>query len=204
MVLSAHHLGSHVSWGATGLTRVVGRQDPCHSEISQTKVAFVVKDEIFRLNVPMDDELCVDCLKGVNQACYKKTCNLHGKLPFSGNMVPQVSPKKQVHHKIQIHSVLESKMNVHYELALDQRKQLEFVHHARYTLLRNNPSLGHLLHGKFFFVLLRLNAPDFSKPTSSNGVYLLEIRLACLCRAVLVLLRFEVAVSHFSWCLSQV
>ena len=66
MVLSAHHLWSHVSRSATGLTRVVGRQDPCHTEISQTKVAFVVKDEILRLDVPMDDELCVDSLKGVN------------------------------------------------------------------------------------------------------------------------------------------
>jgi len=59
MVLTAHDLGSHIARSATGLAGVVGRQDPCYTEIGQAKIALVVKDEILRLDVSMDNELCV-------------------------------------------------------------------------------------------------------------------------------------------------
>jgi len=89
-------------------------------------------------------------------------------------------------------------VHVDYKVALDQGKKLELVHDARHTLLSYDTSLCHLLHSKLLLFLLRCNTPDFTEPTSSDGVYLLEIRLARLCRAVFVLLRFEVAVSHVS------
>ena len=89
-------------------------------------------------------------------------------------------------------------MHVDYKVALDQGKKLELVHDARHALLSYYTSLCHLFHSKLFLVLLRRDTPDFPEPTSSDGVYLLEIRLARLCRAVFVLLRFEVAVSHVS------
>ena len=95
-------------------------------------------------------------------------------------------------------------MHVHDEIALDQRKQLEFVHHTRYALLGNNSSLRHLFHGKLLtFVLFGLYAPYFAKSTAAHGVYLLEIRFARLDRTFLVLGCFEVAVAHFSFFLRK-
>jgi len=120
MVLPAHDLGSHVARGAACLARVVRRQDPCHTEISQAQIAFVVKDEIFRLDVSMDNELCVHCLKCVDQAGDKEAGYLHRELAFSGDMIPQVSPQEQIHHQVKVHCVLEGEVHVHDEIALDQ------------------------------------------------------------------------------------
>ena len=136
----------------------------------------------------------------MDQTSDKEAGYLHRELAFSGNMIPQVSPEKQIHHKVKVHCVLEREVHVHDEIALDQRKQLEFVHYTRYALLGNNSCLSHLFHGKLFaFVLLGLDSPYFAKSAATHGVNLLEIRLAGLDRTFLVLGCFEVAVAHLSF-----
>ena len=57
----------------------------------------------------------------MDQASDKESCNLHAEFSLASNVVTQVSAKQQVHDQIQIHSVLERIVHIHYELALDHR-----------------------------------------------------------------------------------
>ena len=57
----------------------------------------------------------------MDQAGDKESCNLHAEFSLASNVVTQVSAKQQVHDQIQIHSVLERIVHIHYELALDHR-----------------------------------------------------------------------------------
>ena len=43
VVLPAHDLRGHVSWRATSLTRVIGRQNPSNAKISQAQIALIIK-----------------------------------------------------------------------------------------------------------------------------------------------------------------
>lgn len=63
MVLATHDLGRHVAWGAGGFLGVVGAPDPGDAEVSEAQVASLVEDEVFRLNVSVQDAFLVDVLQ---------------------------------------------------------------------------------------------------------------------------------------------
>jgi len=202
MVLSAHNFGRHVAGRARRLTRVVWRQNPRYSKVSQAQIAFIIEHKVFRLDVPMDNKLGVDGLKGVDEACDEEARDFHVEFATARDVVPQVATQQQVHHQVQIHLVLERVVHVHDEGALDHRQQLQLVHHTRHTFLSYDTGLGHLFHCKFFiFIFFRLHTPDFAKATSSHSINLLEVRFAHLSRTLFVFRCFEIAVSHLIWSL---
>ena len=68
VIVATHNLWGHVAGRARSFTCVVWGKDSSDSKVSQTQVAFVVKDKIFRLYVSMDYLSVMDCFKGVNKA----------------------------------------------------------------------------------------------------------------------------------------
>ena len=147
----------------------------------------------------MDDELIVDGFQGVDQAGYEETGNLHGEFASASDVVSEITAKEEVHDEIQIHGVLERIVDIHNELTLNQRQQLEFVHDTRYTFLGNNSRLGHLFHRKLIaLIFLRLDAPDLSEASSTDRVDLLEVGFRRQTSAFLVFCCLKVTVSHDS------
>ena len=119
MILTTHDFGRHVSWRSTCLSEVFGSEDARYSEVSQPQVTLVIKYEVFWLDITMYNQLLMDGFQGMYQTSNKEACNVHCELSFAGDMVPQITAKKQVHHQVQVHVVLKGVMNIDNELALD-------------------------------------------------------------------------------------
>ena len=88
VILAAHDLWCHVARRATRLTCIVRAEDPSNTEISQSKVAFIVEHKILRLDVPMYYQLGMDCIESMNKTCNEETGDLHRELALARNMIP--------------------------------------------------------------------------------------------------------------------
>jgi hypothetical protein len=55
MILSAHYLWSHVAWGSTCIGSVIWPQIPGYPQIRQIRIALLIQNEIFRLQISMDN-----------------------------------------------------------------------------------------------------------------------------------------------------
>ena len=66
MVLSAHDLWGHVARCSARLARIVRTNYPRDAKIRQPQIALVVEDEVFRLDIPMDDHVGMDSPQGVH------------------------------------------------------------------------------------------------------------------------------------------
>ena len=63
-------------------------------------------------------------------------------------------------------------------LALELAKQLELVHDRGHALLGHDSRLAHLLHCKYFsLVLFRFHAPHLTEAASANSVDEIEMSL---------------------------
>ena len=62
MILAAEDLRSHISWSPTSIAIIIGAKRPGNSEISDMGKAFAVQDDIFRLNIPVNDSLPMEVL----------------------------------------------------------------------------------------------------------------------------------------------
>ena len=93
-------------------------------------------------------------------------------------MVAQVSSAQKIHHQVQVLSVLESILHVHYKtvsvtnnlLVLQLCQNFSFIENRIDAAFVQNAGLGHFLHGEELSVFLALNLPDFSKATLPNRV----------------------------------
>ena len=119
MILTTHDFGCHVAGRSTRLGEVFGSEDASDAEVCQPQVPLVIKYEVFRLDIPMYNQLLMDGFEGMDQTSYEEASDVHGELAFAGDMVAQITAKEQVHHQVQVHVVLEGVVNIDDELALD-------------------------------------------------------------------------------------
>ena len=121
VVLAAHDLGRHVARRSARLTRVISRENTGDAEVREAQVAFIVENQVLGLDIPMDDQLCVDGIKGVNEARDEEAGNLLVELASTGDMIAKVTSQQQVHDEEEVHLVLERVMHIDNERALDHR-----------------------------------------------------------------------------------
>lgn len=63
MILSAHYFRSHITGRSAGIRRVLLPKFLGDSEISDAYIAFGIKHEVFRFDIPMNDALVVQVLE---------------------------------------------------------------------------------------------------------------------------------------------
>jgi hypothetical protein len=102
---------------------------------------------------------------------------LFGEASVSADVVPQISSIEQVHHQVQILSILEGIVHVHDEGVVQLRQNLPFIHDRLYTSLRYNSGFGHLLHGVLLLGLLAFNLPNLAEATLADAVQVCEVAL---------------------------
>lgn len=140
------------------------------------------------------------------------TCLFLGESSVLAYVISQVSSIQNIHHEVQVLSVLESIVHIDYEGIVQLSENLSLVHDWLDASLCNNPCLRHLLHSVLLFSLLSLYLPDLSKASLSNAVVVVEVilrqsytksvskvkeRLKVNTSDVLSLkLRFEMTISH--------
>jgi len=68
MILSAHNFRRHIPWRATCVLLIIRCPDTSNSKVCKTKISIILKDQILRLHISMDDPLVMDVLQRENKA----------------------------------------------------------------------------------------------------------------------------------------
>lgn len=93
MVLSAHHLRSHVSRCSWGLRRVVRAPVASDTEICQSKISVTFENHVLRLDISVDYAATMYRLQGLDETSNKKLCLFLRESSLSCNMISQVTAK---------------------------------------------------------------------------------------------------------------
>jgi len=115
VVLAAHDLGRHVARGAAGLLGVVRVPNAGDAEVGDPDVAALVEHQIFWLDVPVEDALVVHVLERQKDARDEKAGLFFREAAVPRNVVTKIAPVKEVHHQVQVFSVLEGVLHVYKE-----------------------------------------------------------------------------------------
>ena len=175
VVLPAHHLRSHVARSPAGVCRIVGLDESSNAEIGGSEVALVVKDQVFRFDVPMDDVVEVQVLEAHQDAGDEELC-LHLLKPSpAAHVVAQVPADQQVHDQVEVFPVLKGVGHVDQEGVLQPRQQFPLVEHRMDAFLADNLGLVHLLHRVHLLSLLQLHAPHLPEPALAHHVLAVKV-----------------------------
>eukprot|EP00344_Euplotes_crassus_P010586 CAMPEP_0196996562 /NCGR_PEP_ID=MMETSP1380-20130617/2414_1 /TAXON_ID=5936 /ORGANISM="Euplotes crassus, Strain CT5" /LENGTH=121 /DNA_ID=CAMNT_0042412575 /DNA_START=933 /DNA_END=1298 /DNA_ORIENTATION=+ len=113
MVLAAHYFWSHITWSAASIFLIFGVPNSCYSKVSYPQISIVIKDDIFRLDVSVDNAVLVAVLKPKDDIGSEELGLQLSKPPMFTDVVPQVPSAKVVHDQVQIMPVLKSVFHVH-------------------------------------------------------------------------------------------
>jgi hypothetical protein len=83
VVHPADDLRCHIARSPTGFFRVALLPLAGHSEVSDAQVPVLLEDQVFRLEVAVDDALGVDELQAQNDGCGNELCMGEGVLVCS-------------------------------------------------------------------------------------------------------------------------
>lgn len=72
VVLAAHHLWRHVARRSRSVLGVFRVPDPGNAEIGDSEVTRIIEDEVFRLDVAMQNAVLVQILKAEQHARHEK------------------------------------------------------------------------------------------------------------------------------------
>ena len=98
VILSTHDFRCHISRRSRCFARILRSHDSCDAEVSQSEIAIVVKDKVFRFNVSMNNVCCVDGIESVDKTRDEKSCLILRKLSLSSDVVSEITAKEQVHY----------------------------------------------------------------------------------------------------------
>ena len=72
MILPFHDFGRHVTRCAAVVNAVIGGPQSCYAEICDSEVAFLIKDKVFWLEIPVQDTSVMHLFQAFNHACNKE------------------------------------------------------------------------------------------------------------------------------------
>lgn len=91
------------------------------------------------------------------------------------NVIPQVSTVENVHHQVQVLSVLESIVHVYYEGVVQLRENLAFIDNGLNASLSYDSCFRHLLHRVLLLGLLSFDFPDFAETALTDTIQVDEV-----------------------------
>jgi hypothetical protein len=91
------NLGSHVARRPRGVFHIVNFPLFADPKVSQSQIALLLKYNIFRLDVPMDEPFPVDVLQGLHQTSSEKLDLIFVESLLDTHVKPEVSSRRQVH-----------------------------------------------------------------------------------------------------------
>lgn len=120
MVLPAHDFRSHVARRTTSISTVIRLHYSCDSQIRDSQESLIIKHQILRLDIPMDDVIEMQELQSNDHTSYEKLGLIFSEPPPAAHMVPQIPADQQIHDQIQIFPVLKRIGHV------DDKRMLQF------------------------------------------------------------------------------
>jgi hypothetical protein len=112
---------SHVSWGSTRILCIVGLDLPRNAKISHPQIASIIKDQILRFQITMDNFTSVHILETEHDAGEEKAGFLLLELAFIAEVVAQIASVAVVHDQVEVLAVLEGADHV------DQERVFQFL-----------------------------------------------------------------------------
>ena len=116
----------------------------------------------------MYDPLHMHILQPRKTAGHDKLRLVLAPVPLRLHVMPQIAPRLQIRHKVQIPPVLERKVHIDDKWMFQVCKQLPFMEDGLHRLLDDNLALVHLLHGVELVRALPLDFPDLSEAASAD------------------------------------
>lgn len=113
MILSAHDFRGHVAGCAWGLTRIVRRPIPRDTEVSQPQIPVLLKHQVLRLYISVYNSSTVYDFECLNKTGDKEFGLILLKLALSCYMIAQIASQQEIHHQIQVLSILKSVVHIH-------------------------------------------------------------------------------------------
>lgn len=113
MVLSAHHLRSHVARSAACFLAVIRVPYSGDTEIGYSEVALIIEHQILRLNVPVQYGLPVDVLQSHYYASDEELSLLLGEAAVPRDVKAEITPGQQIHDQVEVLPVLKRVLHVH-------------------------------------------------------------------------------------------
>lgn len=108
MIFSVNYFRSHIARCPTRIRIVLFSKNSSNSKVSQSEVALRIENQILRLDVPVDNLITMEVLKGQKDATDKEFNDMFRKSLKSANLVSQVSSRHVIHDQIEIDSILKS------------------------------------------------------------------------------------------------
>jgi hypothetical protein len=94
------------------------------------------------------------------------------------DVIAKVTTREQVHDKVQIFSVLESVVHVHYKRIVQLCEDLSLIHHRFYAALSDDTCLRHFLHSVGLLGLLAFYFPYLAEAALTDAVQIVEVSLS--------------------------
>ena len=104
-------------------------------------VALLTQDKVFGLDVPMDDLLRVQVLERREDAGSEESSLELCELVLFADVVPEVPSSHQLHHQVQVLSILKGLPHVDHELVLHFGEELALVADGLHALLGEDAEL---------------------------------------------------------------
>ena len=93
------------------------------------------------------------------------------------NVVPQVPPREQVHHQVEVLPVLERVVHVDQKRVVELGEDLPLVNDTFDASFGDNTSFTHFFHGVALLAFLPLDLPHLPKAPLAHAVQVLEVGL---------------------------
>jgi hypothetical protein len=94
------------------------------------------------------------------------------------DVIPEVPTVEEVHHEVEVLSVLERIVHVDYERVVQLSENLALVHDRLDRPLCNDSRFRHFLHSVRLLRLLTLHLPNLAEAALPYAVEVVEVRLS--------------------------
>ncbi len=175
MQLFAEHFRSHIARRSTCIQRLLAILSPRNPEISQSQIPLLIKHQIFRFDVPMENLLAVDIVNRSEDAGYEKLCLLFSEALDVGESAPQVCAGQQIHDEVKVVPIVEGTAHVGDERRGQSLQYLPLVEHVVHALLHDDECLAHLLHRVKLLGLVQLDLPHLPVPPFADNLDEVEV-----------------------------
>lgn len=115
MIPPTDNLRRHIARRATRIRRIIGLILPGHPQIREPQIASPIKDQVLRLQIPMNDIIEMQVLQRCDNTRHHKFGLGLREFPAVAEVVAQVAAVYVVHDQVQGLRVLERVDHVHEE-----------------------------------------------------------------------------------------
>ena len=89
---------THVAGSSRSFRGVIRGPVSRDTEARESQVALAVEDQVFRLNIPMDDTAAMQHFQCLHQTSYEELSLQFREYAMLGNVIPEIPSSEQIHH----------------------------------------------------------------------------------------------------------